>query len=329
MEGSIVFKPKENFRYFLQWVEKRMDIFWDRYCGSYDIDLVKDPILKTYKFCNVYRCLDRVSQYLIKNIVNSDKYKTPEHLFWAIILFKHFNKIETWEFLEQKFEDVASADIDKVIDVLCEYQNQGAVIYSNAYMMTASFFSESADLHKYGISRQTNSKVDAYLQIYRYWFFKQDYITRCLNTTSLEGLVTELHKIPTIGPFLAMQYATDLNYSKLFNFSENDFIIPGPGCKRGIQRTFSCSDKIPYEEIIKWVHENWDNLCKEYNVDPILLERKPSLMDIQNCFCETDKYIRQLGVSDDGVRGERMKNYFKPSNKKIEYEFPYKWGLTL
>jgi hypothetical protein len=29
--------------------------------------------------------------------------------------------------------------------------------------------------------------------------------------------------------FLGMQHLTDLNYSEVINFSENDFIVPGPG----------------------------------------------------------------------------------------------------
>lgn len=36
------------------------------------------------------------------------------------------------------------------------------------------------------------------------------------------------------GDFTAQQYCIDLNYSPLFNFTENDFVITGPGSLRGL-----------------------------------------------------------------------------------------------
>ena len=40
----------------------------------------------------------------------------------------------------------------------------------------------------------------------------------------------ELFKsFPTVGDFLAYQYATDVNYSTVTHFSEMDFVVPGPG----------------------------------------------------------------------------------------------------
>ena len=47
---------------------------------------------------NVYRATDRVSQYLIRNVIykNIKRYK-PEDILLRILVFKIFNKIETWE----------------------------------------------------------------------------------------------------------------------------------------------------------------------------------------------------------------------------------------
>lgn len=38
-----------------------------------------------------------------------------------------------------------------------------------------------------------------------------------------------LLSLPSIGPFLAYQIATDLNYSPYFTLSEMEFVMPGPG----------------------------------------------------------------------------------------------------
>ena len=41
-----------------------------------------------------------------------------------------------------------------------------------------------------------------------------------------------LRSYPIRGEFIAMQYLTDLNYSPLINFNEDDFIVPGQPAER-------------------------------------------------------------------------------------------------
>jgi hypothetical protein len=56
------------------------------------------------------------------------------------------------------------------------------------------------------------------------------------STKTMLEAFTLLRSYPMIGDFLAYQYATDLNYSNLTNFSEMQFVIPGPGAKGGISK---------------------------------------------------------------------------------------------
>ena len=56
----------------------------------------EDPILRRYKFTNAYRASDRVSQYLIRNVIYAGD-QNPRELFLRILIFKLFNRIETWE----------------------------------------------------------------------------------------------------------------------------------------------------------------------------------------------------------------------------------------
>ena len=57
-----------------------------------------DSIIARHKFTNAYRASDRVSQYLIRNVIYDGDQSVPE-VFFRTILFKLFNKIETWELL--------------------------------------------------------------------------------------------------------------------------------------------------------------------------------------------------------------------------------------
>lgn len=61
---------------------------------------------------------------------------------------------------------------------------------------------------------------------------------------------------PTIGTFLAYQYAIDINYSELIDFNEMEFVVAGPGAKAGIRKCFSNSEEYSKEYIIKYMCEH-------------------------------------------------------------------------
>lgn len=327
------FKPNDNFKYYLQFMSERMNIFWRRHFGFPQLSTI-NPIFQQYKFTNVYRSLDRVSQFLISEVqydeVGLANDWDTEDIFVRTILFKHFNKIETWRALENEFGkitcDTKFSEIDKFLTEL----SQTETIYSNAYMMTASFMRSPEIMKKYGI--QPNSlKHSAYLQIWKDVIYSGK-MYDILKSKSLEELQLKLNEVITVGKFISMQYAIDLNYSQLFNFNENDHIIAGPGAERGIERTFDIEGKPDYVEIIKWVTKELPNLLRDYGYEfDELPNRMPTLIDMQNCFCETDKMLRGLGITTEGVEvaGKRIKTFYVPNNSKIQYRFPPKWKVEL
>ena len=71
------------------------------------------------------------------------------------------------------------------------------------------------------------------------------------NLKSLEELYFLLKSYPSLGSFLAFQYAIDINYSELTDFSEMDFVVPGPGAKDGIRKCFSSLGNYSEVDIIK------------------------------------------------------------------------------
>src|SRR6202035_695917 len=58
----------------------------------------RDPVLQKHRFTNVFRVVDRVSQYLISTVIPSGS-EQPEEVFFRIFLFKIFNTITAWEVL--------------------------------------------------------------------------------------------------------------------------------------------------------------------------------------------------------------------------------------
>ena len=97
-------KPSPIFNTYWRYAAERQHIFMKRKSGV-PFPWTDDDILLKYKFTNVYRASDRVSQYLIKEVIYcggfGNRY-SPEDTFFRILLFKLFNKIDTWKYLESE-----------------------------------------------------------------------------------------------------------------------------------------------------------------------------------------------------------------------------------
>ena len=65
---------------------------------------------------------------------------------------------------------------------------------------------------------------------------------------SLQELYIALLDYPTLGPFLAFQFAIDINYSELCDFNEMSYVVAGPGAKNGIMKCFSDLGGYSYEK---------------------------------------------------------------------------------
>ncbi|MDZ4819840.1 MAG: putative DNA base hypermodification protein, partial [Planctomycetota bacterium] len=99
-----------------------------------------NPVLARYRFTNVYRASDRVSQYLIREVqYRPDRPVSPPELFFRTMLFKIFNRIETWEALERAHGPIfwETIDLDAVARTLEKIGKQGQPLYSAAYVMPA------------------------------------------------------------------------------------------------------------------------------------------------------------------------------------------------
>ena len=95
-----------------------------------------DSIIARHKFTNAYRASDRVSQYLIRNVIYDGDQSVPE-VFFRTILFKLFNKIETWELLTSCLGRITwgGYSFDRVDSLLSRALASKTRIYSAAYIM--------------------------------------------------------------------------------------------------------------------------------------------------------------------------------------------------
>lgn len=277
-----------------------------------------DPILSAHRFTNTYRASDRVSQYLIRHVIYEGS-KKPEEVFFRTLLFKLFNKIETWEALREKFGALSwkSFNFDSHAKVLDQLLAGGQRIYSAAYIMPSPAFGSPRKhrnhlrLIEYMMADLAPKKIAA--------------------TTSLRELFELLRSYPSLGDFLAFQFAIDLNYSELTDFSEMEFVVAGPGARDGIRKCFEDTSGLSEAEIIQVMAERADDEFERLGLNfQSLWGRSLQLIDCQNVFCEVSKYAR---VAHPDVVGElgrtRIKQKFTLNPAPISQWYPPKWGLAI
>jgi hypothetical protein len=257
---------------------------------------------------------------LIKKVIySSDKYSDLD-LLLRILLFKIFNKISTWELLESETGSITyeTFSFEKLNKILSEAKESKETIYSGAYIMTSG-------KSIFGYSQKHSNHIKLLEK-----YVTPDLLKRIQSAKSLESVYQTLLSIPTFGSFLAYQYTIDINYSNIIDFSEMDFVMPGPGARDGIRKCFLNLGDYSEADIIRWVADNQELEFERLNINfQNLWGRALQLIDCQNLFCETDKYARVAHPEVQGLSNrKRIKQIYRPLNNKIDYFFPPKWGIN-
>jgi len=313
-------EPTQVYDAYWRFAAKRQEVFFNRIHGK-TLPWTDDVIIQKYKFTNVYRASDRVSQFLIRNIIYTRDEYTPEDQFFRILFFKLFNKIETWEYMERVLGDISysSYNFDRYNNLLMQRIESNERIYSAAYIMPSG-----KSCFGFDNKHQNNLKLLEYMM-------KTGVAKKIAITKNLRELYELLLNYPTLGPFLAFQFAIDINYSELCDFSEMSFVVAGPGAKNGIRKCFGDLKGYKYEDIVSYVAERQDVEFNKRGLDfRSLFGRRLQLIDCQNLFCEIDKYARVAYPDICGLNDrKRIKQQYVNRNlDKIEYFYPPKWQIN-
>jgi hypothetical protein len=313
-------KPTKVFDSYWKFAVERQALFYKRLSeapGTW----TTNPILQVYRFTNAYRAADRVSQYLIREVqYGNNRSQEPQEVFYRTLLFKIFNRIETWEALEDAigfitWEDGELQKIASTFDLLVKRGNR---IYSSAYIMPSPRFGHPRKYanHLALLEQMMSDRLPEQIQ----------------QANSLRGVYERLARYPGLGPFLAFQYAIDLNYSSMLTFTEDQFVVAGPGARDGISKCFSDFEDYTPEYIIQWTTERqeleFDRLGLHFET---LFGRRLQLIDCQNLFCEIAKYARVAHPEIAGIANRRkIKRSYSPNPRSLlPLIFPPRWGLRV
>ncbi len=310
----------EVFDSYWRFAAERQAIYFRRLAGVVG-PWTDDPVLQRHRFTNCYRATDRVSQFLISEVQHgAHRSDAPDEVFFRTMLFKLFNRIQTWQTLEAALGPLSwqSVDPDAICEVLDRSIARGNRVYSAAYIMPSPAF---------GHSRKHRNHV-ALL-----WEMMADGMPASLRATrSLQEVYELLLARPGLGPFLAFQFAIDLNYSTLLPHEEVDFVVAGPGALDGISKCFVDVGGRTAEEVIRWVCDRQEaEFADRGIVFPGLFGRRLHPIDCQNLFCEISKYARVAHPDIPGKSGRtRIKQTFAEHSTPLPSpRFPRRWGLVV
>lgn len=288
----------DDFWYF---ANERYRLFENRLITGMPVPSA-DPIMNENRFTNTFRVTDRVSQRLLH--IQQDGPQDPVSLLMRTLLFKVFNMEATWDAIVAGVGEPSADNWDPAaIQVLLnERVAAGKQIFTGSYMMVNPLTAGWVKHHYY--TSMLNTLLGDYHR------------GRILGATSLEELIIRLREVDGIGAFLAYQYAIDLNYTPLFNFSEDDSVLAGHGAKRGLTRLFG-NNRMAEARIME--------LALERDRGPLLMgKRKMHLIDVQNVLCEYDKYMRT--AQPEGKK--RMKQRYRPDPRPLpDPIWPEGWNL--
>jgi hypothetical protein len=276
-----------------------------------------DPILRRHRFTNCYRAADRVSQFLISQVIYQGS-QEPDEVVFRTLLFKVFNRIATWQRLEAGVGEVSWREYDyaRYERVLSAAFTNGERLYSAAYVIPPPALGEAR-------------KHANHLRLLEL-MMSTDVAGKVRAAASLRGAFEVLRSYPAIGDFLAYQYVIDLNYSPMLPYDEMEFVVPGPGARDGIRKCFGRSADGIEADVIRYMADHQEEHFARLGLHFAgLRERRLQLIDCQNLFCEVDKYARVAHPDVQGISGRtRIKQSFRPVAEPVPAWFPPKWGIN-
>jgi hypothetical protein len=310
------FQPTKVFDTYWRFAAERQQVYQARLRGE-PRPWTTDSIIASHRFTNCYRAADRVSQYLIREVIYR-RSQAPDEVLFRILLFRFFNRISTWRLLQSALGKLtwAAFRLDRYDKVLSEAFAAGERIYSAAYVVPPP---------KLGAQRKHANHLLLLQQMLHGGL--RNKLQACGSMAQAFQL---LRSYPVMGDFLAYQLLIDINYSTVINFDEMDFVVPGPGARDGLRKCFGIAARGIESDLIRYMsdaqEEHFNRLGLNFRG---LNGRRLQLIDCQNLFCEVDKYARMAHPEITGYSGRaRIKQRFTPVDDVLTSWFPPKWGLN-
>lgn len=338
-----LFEP--NLHLFFSVMHERMAIWKRRFIDKKERPWTEDRILANSKFTNVYRDLDRNSQWQIKNILLDDEL-TLKNLIWKLMVFRFFNNPETFTFTPKADEikdlfggsvklisakkwrngipDYDEYDKDEFAQFITGIRLSGQNPYTTAYLINSQ-------------ATPGHSRDYCYTKVVVPTLHKRlpELLETVRTAKKPEEIIEFLKSLPAVADFIAHEFYQDFTYipkyinRKFMTFDQNDYTNVGPGASIGIRLIFPNLKTIKEQkqgiyrlkdmaesELKKISSEKgeptsfvyWDKKNRKYVISD---KCNITLHQIEMWLCEFQKYWKmQIGKG-------KQRSVFKPITKDI------------
>lgn len=291
----------ENFRHLHKWIVDRYAVHLRKDVWKQPAPWTDNPIIREFRFTNVRREHDKETRWVIENICKAEM--SFANKWMNLILFRMVNKSETCKnFMPLDFGAV-NWDIiyQYVLNVSEDY-----VMFTNAFKTSGIKGAAARSLGHVSAFKDKEHGVPPLVSVIEYCkklYDEEELIVSLGNCVTAQDVFNCLQKVPGIGYFLAYQIFVDYTYCPESLWSENEFVVAGPGARRGLDLVFDNHDGMTYEESLFWLRDNWTVICDwlglMWDKDSIFQDlpeedRYMNVMSLQNCHCEISKYIRTV-----------------------------------
>lgn len=264
-----ILEESNTFNSFIYWITERESIRLKRESGQ-PRPWTADPILNTYRFCNVRRMDDRVSNWLYNYWYRPNI--DHRNMLLACALARFINLPASLEIIGYPYR----FSPETIIHRLRAYWDQGNQIFNGAYMIRG------------------NDGMDKIECVVNYYVLPLKGLLGSVDTQSMERTWSALLGSYGMGSFMAGQIVADLRWGLKGKWSDRKTWAPlGPGSQRGANRLLGRPINTPmkqeeFNEILAGIIAQ----CQERL--PREITRRLEAIDYQNCLCEFDKYARTL-----------------------------------
>jgi hypothetical protein len=236
-----------------------------------------DEIIDTYRFCNMRRMDDRVSQWLLNNWYKP--YFDHPNMLPAVALARFVNLPTSLKVLTHIVFDTSPQPIwrpNEIVNNLRRLRDGGNTIFNGAYMVRG------------------NDGMDKIDCVVNYYVKAIRELENPVDRSSMQNTHTKLLEAFGMGSFMAGQIVADLRWAMKGRWGDRRIWAPiGPGSKRGMNRLY---ERGLGDTLTQTAFEtNLAILIQRANDRlPTAITERMEAQDWQSTLCEYDKYIRAL-----------------------------------
>jgi hypothetical protein len=283
---------KEELKRFFDLAMLRHCIYIKKEILKEDPPFTKDPIFKEFRFCNVFRKLDKTTKFIIENVIEPNE--GNPNLYKAILICRFFSRIETIDYLVRN--DLLFENYHITIKKLNEKYKKGE-------KLTTASFTLNPLKYKGEFLPKFITPFVLIKELAKFVKYDGNFDSFLILSTSLQEIFNVLVTLPSTAGFMAYEYVTDFSYSKrYFEYDPIDDMEWGNftiGSKRGLERI--CKQKVSQKDIpclTKQILKEWHLYISYLNPYSRIEKTAQSdflnlkMREVEHWLCEYDKYMR-------------------------------------